>query len=269
MQHIPSPYRAERGRGVHGCERLAFPAEVCYNGCKKNVRRDVVLIAITNASLPSKKRILTVCVKLFLEQGYKKTTVAQIVQQASVSNSIFQNIFRAKDGVLTELVAFMFSNQFAMARNTAGAQLPPAYVYAVETAIQMTLTELNENLREIYIEAYTQKEASDYIFRETAKELYQIFGSYQPELTAQDFFFMELGSAGIMRAYMAHPCDEELTLEKKLQMFLTMSLRSYHVPEDEIQKIIAFIGGMDIRTVSERVMHELFKALAMRFEFTL
>ena len=173
------------------------------------------------------------------------------------------------DGVLAELVEFMFSNQFATARSMAGAQLPPAYVYAVETAIQMTLTELNENLREIYIEAYTQKEASDYIFRETAKELYQIFGSYQPELTAQDFFFMELGSAGIMRAYMAHPCDEELTLEKKLQMFLTMSLRSYHVPEDEIQKIIAFIGGMDIRTVSERVMHELFKALAMRFEFTL
>ena len=83
----------------------------------------------------------------------------------------FQNIFRAKDGVLTELVEFMFSNQFAMARSTAGAQLPPVYVYAVETAIQMTLTELNENLREIYIEAYTQKEASDYIFRETAKEL--------------------------------------------------------------------------------------------------
>ena len=54
------------------------------------------------------------------------------------------------------------------------------YVYAVETAIQMTLTELNENLREIYIEAYTQKEASDYIFPETAKELYQIFGPYQP-----------------------------------------------------------------------------------------
>ena len=223
----------------------------------------------TNASRPSKKRILTVCVKLFLEQGYKKTTVAQIVQQASVSNSIFQNIFRAKDGVLTELAQSMFSNQFAMARSTAGTQLPPIYVYAVETAIQMTLTELNENLREIYIEAYTQKEASDYIFRETAKELYQIFGPYQPELTEQDFYFMEIGSAGIMRGFMAHPCDGELTLEKKLRTFLTMSLRSYHVPEDEIKKAVDFIGGMDIRAVSERVMHELFKALAMRFEFTL
>ena len=200
-------------------------------------RREAILIASTNASRPSKKRILTVCVKLFLEQGYKKTTVAQIVQQASVSNSIFQNIFR--------------------------------YVYAVETAIQMTLTELNENLREIYIEAYTQKEASDYIFRETAKELYQIFSPYQPELTEQDFYFMEIGSAGIMRGFMAHPCDEALTLEKKLRTFLTMSLRSYHVPEDEIKKAVDFIGGMDIRAVSERVMHELFKALAMRFEFTL
>ena len=232
-------------------------------------RREAILIAITSASLPAKKRILTVCVKLFLEQGYKKTTVAQIVRQASVSNSIFQNIFRAKDGVLTELAQFMLSNQFAMARSTAGAQLPPVYVYAVETAIQMTLTELNENLREIYIEAYTQKEASDYIFHETARELYQIFGPYQPELTAQDFYFMEIGSAGIMRAYMAQPCGGELTLEKKLRMFLTMSLRAYHVPEDEIQKTVDFIAGMDIRAVSERVMHELFKALAMRFEFTL
>ena len=57
-------------------------------------------MALTNASLPAKRRILAVCVKLFLEQGYKKTTVAQIVQGAGVSNSSFQNIFRAKDGVL-------------------------------------------------------------------------------------------------------------------------------------------------------------------------
>ena len=110
-------------------------------------------MAITSASLPAKKRILTVCVRLFLEKGYKRSTLAEIIEKADVSYSTFQNIFRAKDGVLTELVEFMFSNQFAMARDEAGAKLPPVYVYAVETAIQMTLTELNENLREIYIEA--------------------------------------------------------------------------------------------------------------------
>ena len=173
---------------------------------------------MTSVSLPSKKRILTVCVRLFLEQGYKKTTVSEIVHKAEVSNSSFQNIFRAKDGVLTELVAFMFENQFAMARSTAGRQLPPVCVYAVETAIQMTLTELNENLREIYLEAYTQKEASEYILRETAKELFGIFGPYQPELT----------------------------LEKKLRLFLMMNLRAYHVPEAEIAQAVAFIEGLNM-----------------------
>ena len=226
-------------------------------------------MAITSASLPAKKRILTVCVRLFLEKGYKRSTLAEIIKKADVSYSTFQNIFRAKDGVLTELVEFMFSNQFAMARDEAGAKLPPVYVYAVETAIQLTLTELNENLREIYIEAYTEKEASEYILRETAKELHGIFGSYLPDATERDFYNMEIGSASIMRGYMAHPCDEELTLEKKLRLFLTMSLRAYNVPKEETEQAIRFVEGLDIRTISERVMQELFKALAMHFEFSL
>ena len=207
--------------------------------------------------------------RLFLEKGYKKTTLAEIIEKADVSYSTFQNIFRAKDGVLTELAQFMFSNQFAMARDAAGAALPPVYVYAVETALQLTLTERNENLREIYIESYTQSEVSDYIFRETAKELYNIFGAYQPELTERDFYDMEIGSASIMRGYMTHPCDKELTLEKKLRLFLTMTLRAYNVPEEETERVLAFVAGLDIRGIAERVMQELFKMLAMHYEFSL
>ena len=226
-------------------------------------------IAITSTSLPAKKRILTVCVRLFLEKGYRGTTVAEIIREAEVSASTFQNIFRAKDGVLTELVEFMFSNQFAAARSAAEAELPPICVYAIETAIQLTLTELNENLREIYIEAYTQKASSEYIFRETAKELRQIFGPYQPELTLRDFYDMEIGSASIMRGYMAQPCDEELTLEKKLRLFLSMSLRAYRVPDGEIEQAIRFVEGLDIRSIAERAIHKLFTALAMHFDFSL
>lgn len=223
----------------------------------------------TRLSEQTKKRILQVCVKLFLEQGYRKTTMAEIIEQAGVSSSSFQNIFRAKDGVLTELVQFMFENQFAMARSAASVKLPPVYVYAVETAIQMTLTELNENLREIYLEAYTQREACEYIQKETAKELYRIFGPYQPELTERDFYKMEIGSSGIMRGYMAHPCEEEFTLEEKLRLFFLMSLRAYHVPEEEIHQVIGFVARLDIRKVSEQVMQKLFQALAMHYEFSL
>ena len=220
-------------------------------------------------SSETKRKILTVCVRLFLEQGYKNTSVSQIVDEAGVARGSYLNLFPTKDKILLDLTETMFGGQFGMARSIADTKLPPVYAYALETAIQLTLTELNENLREIYIEAYTQKEASEFIFRETAKELYQIFGPYQPELTASDFYDMEIGSASIMRGYMAHPCDEELTLEKKLRLFLTMSLRAYNVPKEEVEQVIRFVEGLDIRAIAEQVMQKLFKALAMRYEFSL
>ena len=232
-------------------------------------RREAILIASTNASRPSKKRILTVCVKLFLEQGYKKTTVAQIVQQASVSNSIFQNIFRAKDGVLTELIGMMFSRQFGAVRPLAANAPSPVYLYAVETALQLAVTELSENLRDIYLEAYSHTEASEYIYQHTSSELYRIFGPYLPSYTESDFYELEIGSAGIMRGYMSRPCDKYFTLEKKLARFLSMSLNAYAVPAAEQKQVLDFIAKLDIRAIAVQVMQELFKALAMRFSFPL
>ena len=226
-------------------------------------------IALTSVSLPAKKRILTVCVKLFLEQGYKKTTVAEIVQKAEVSNSSFQNIFRAKDGVLTELVEFMFSNQFGMARGITGDALPPVYVYAVETAIQLTLTELNERLREIYLEAYTLPDTAEYIHLHTTAELKQIFGESFPDYADSDFYEMEIGTAGLMRGYMARKCDIHFPLDRKLRRFLTAAMRVYRVPEEQQRQVLAFIQSLDIRRIAAEVMEKLFAVLEIKFDFKL
>ena len=225
-------------------------------------------MAVRSDGIQTEKRILQACVRLFLENGYHQTTMLQILKEAQVSSSSFQNLFHSKDGVLLELVKFMFENQFGIARNVTGAALPPVYVYAAETALQITLTELNENLREIYLEAYTQERLLNYIQQSTAKELHRIFGPYQPELTEQDFYQLEFGSAGLMRGYMANPCTEDFSLEKKLNSFVTMALRGYKVPEEELQQVLAFISGLDMRSIAQNVMEELFRQLAMRYEFS-
>ena len=226
-------------------------------------------MAVRSDGLQTKKRILQACVRLFLENGYHQTTMLQILREAKVSSSSFQNLFHSKDGVLMELVEFMFENQFGIARNVAGEAFPPVYVYAAETALQITLTELNENLRQIYLEAYTQEHLLDYIQRATAKELYRIFGPYQPELTEQDFYELDFGTAGLMRGYMANPCTADFTLERKLNKFVTLALRGYKVPEEELQKVLVFLAGLDMRGIAQKVMEELFRRLAMRYEFSL
>lgn len=226
-------------------------------------------MVVRSDGIQTQKRILRACVRLFLENGYQRTTMAQILREAQVSSSSFQNLFHSKDGVLLELVKFMFENQFGIARSVAGAALPPVYVYAAETALQITLTELNENLRQIYLEAYTQEHLLDYIQRATAKELHRIFGPYQPELTEEDFYILELGSSGLMRGYMAAPCQGGLTLERKISAFLSLSLRGFCVPEEETRQALDFVAGLNVRAISQSVMEELFQKLAMRYDFSL
>lgn len=227
------------------------------------------LLTLRKDTLETKKRILSVCVRLFLEQGYHNTTINQIITEAKVSASSFQNIFRTKDGVLYELIEFMFNGQFGAARNIIGLELPPVYTYAAETAIQLVLTELNENLRDIYLEVYSLPSTSEYIHQHTAVELHKIFGMYFPNYSESDFYEMEIGSAGIMRGYMAKKCDIHFSLEKKLSGFLTLSMRAYKVPEKEQQNVLAYIKNTDIRAIADNVMQKLFAALEMKFDFTL
>ena len=70
-------------------------------------------MALRRDSLETKNRILSVCVRLFIEQGYYQTTIGQILKEAEVSASSFQYIFHTKDGVLKELLEFMFSGDDA------------------------------------------------------------------------------------------------------------------------------------------------------------
>ena len=217
----------------------------------------------------SKRRILSVCVKLFIEKGFKKTTNAEILELADVTSSTFYNIFKTKDGVLLELTEFMFENQFSIAEKLVGEGTSPIMVYAAETALQLTLTELNENLREIYVEAYSQPHIAEYIYQNTTNQLYRIFNSYMPNCSLSDFYELEIGSAGIMRGYMSRPCDKYFTIEKKLERFIRMSLSAYNVPKEEQDKAVAYVLESDIISTANAVMKMLFEALSMKFDFTL
>lgn len=217
----------------------------------------------------TRKKILSVCVRLFLQQGYKETTVTQIVREAGITRGSYQNQFPTKDAVLMELVKTMFSSQFDMARSIAGDDLPPVYTYAVETSIQLALTELNENLRELYIESYTHPDTAEYIYLQTTSELKNIFAPYLPDHSESDFYDMEIGTSGLMRSYMAKRCDIHFPLQRKLECFLTAAMRVYRVPEEDQEKVLAFIAVLDIEAVASEIVQKVFAMLEMKFDFKL
>lgn len=211
--------------------------------------------------------ILSACVRLFIEKGYNNTTVAEILRDANVSSSTFQNIFRSKDGVLEDLVKFMFKNQFHIAKQNVKDDISPVFMYSLEVALQLTLTELNENLRDVYVEAYTYPKTLEYICQQMSTEFCEIFKNYLPEFNESDFYETEIGMSGAMRNYIAKSCDKYFTLERKTEKYLKMFMKVYNVPEDERKKVLEYIAKTDIIRVANEVMQELFNALAMEFNF--
>lgn len=226
-------------------------------------------MALRKTSLEIKKKILSVCVRLFIEQGYNDTPISQIIKESGVSASTFQNIFHTKDAVMNELVEFMYKSQFKAANEITNNVPSPVYIYTTETAIQLAITESNENLREIYLEAYSHNDSLEYIHQSTAVENYKIFKNYFPNYTQSDFYAMDIGTCGIIYGYMQKQCNIHFTFQQKVEQFISLALRCYKIPEDEIQKIIAYVNSIDIVALADGVMQRLFSELEMKFNFKL
>ena len=217
------------------------------------------------SGLLTQQKMLRAAVKLFLEKGYEGTTTAEIARAAGMTPSSFFRAFPSKEALLLELDKRMFSGQFALAEQHSAAQ-DPVLLYAVETAIQLHIAELTEPLRELYVTAYTLPSTSAYLYRSTAKRLKGIFGDYLPDAEAKDFYEMEIASAGMMRSFMAVPCDVYFTVERKIARFLECALKLYNVPVERRREVTATVLQLDLHAMAAGIIRTTVQQAEKGFE---
>ena len=202
-------------------------------------------------------KMLRVAIQLFLKNGYEKTTTASIAKGAGMAPSSFFAAFENKEALLLIMVKSMFSRQFDNVGRIEGVSEDPLLLYAMETALQLCIAEQSKPLRELYVMAYSLPTTSEYIYESMAKRLQGIFCRYMPEAKQKDFYEMDIATAGIMRAYMAKPCDMYFTIEDKLRRFLQSSLTLYCVPQEERSRITDAVLKMDLRPNAERLIQRM------------
>lgn len=204
-----------------------------------------------------RNKLLHVAVKRFLKYGYEKTTTASITKEAGMTPSLFFAAFKTKEELLLTLVKVMFGSQFDNAGQFGGASDDPVLLYSIETSLQMYITELSEPLRELYVMAYSLPTTSEYIYSTMSGRLQEIFGKYLPDAKAKDFYEMDIASAGVMRAYMAKPCDLYFTIENKITRFLQSSLTIYSVPKEVQAQVTDAVLKMDLRSYAKQVIQKI------------
>ena len=143
------------------------------------------------------------------------------------------------------------------------------FVYAFETSVQLTIVELNEIIRDLYLQSYAAEQSLEYIRRNTAKQLQLAFQQYNPGFTEDDFYQVDIGTSGIMLGYMLRPCSDDFTLSQKIGRYLEMSLGALNVPVEERAAVIASVQQQDLRAIAKGVIARLFEALADTFDFEL
>ena len=92
------------------------------------------------------------------------------------------------------------------------------------------------------------------------------FSAYLPGCAECDFYEMELGTAGMMRGYMARRCDPYFTLERKIRRYLSMSLSALQVPAQEREQVIAFVAEIDMLAEARKVVDAVLASLSVQFD---
>ncbi len=202
--------------------------------------------------------ILHAAALLFLKNGYTDTTLKNIAANAEVNIGSLMNIFKAKEEILCELVKHVFDSQFKVTESMLnGVTDDKILFYAAETTLQLYITEIDENLRDVYMAAYSLPKAYEIIQHSITEKLEIIFGEHLPHLQTSDFFKLEIASGGVMRGFMAIPCNMWFTMEQKIASFIEATFLIYRVSDEKIAEAIKFVSQFDYPTIA----HETVKTM--------
>ncbi|MCD7722599.1 MAG: TetR/AcrR family transcriptional regulator [Clostridiales bacterium] len=215
----------------------------------------------------NKQIIINAAAESFLENGFTNTTVRQLTTKLGISAGAFTGHFATKEDVLYELVCLVLEQQFAVSEKLiAGRTDDKILLYAAETVLQLYIVELNDNLRDVYYNAYSLPKTSALIQQTVTEKVEAIFKEQLPQLESKDFYLLEIATGGIMRGFMIVPCNIWFTMDMKVEAFLKNTLRLYYVPDEKIEEAIAFVKTIDFTETAKETVGGIFRYLKKQRE---
>lgn len=185
-----------------------------------------------------KDRVLHSARELFIKQGYKKTTIRQIVDKSGVLIGSIYYFFENKEDIFKSIIIDIFDLGDKYAAEKLVYDANPVYRYAVTCVLELIAVDLDERICELYYEAYSSNIILDSLVKHAAKRSQEIFEPYNPNYAYEDYYRQTLAIKGVMRNFFAgNLMGSNITLEEKTNSFLDISLNAFNVPSQEIVEI--------------------------------
>ncbi len=215
----------------------------------------------------NRQKILIATIECFLENGYTNTTIKQVTTKLGISTGAFTGQFRTKEDVLCELVSLDQAAKCGTTESILQDKIEDKILFfTTEEVLQLYMAETYENIRDIYKNAYSLPKTSALIQQIDTPVVENIFKEYLPEAETKDFYMLEMAGSGILRSFMAHPCEGWLTMEVKVEAFLRSTFRLYCVPEEKVEEAIAYAKAIDFQQAAEQTIEKMLHQLELSKE---
>ncbi len=196
--------------------------------------------------------IINAALQSFLKNGYTNTTIKQITTELGISAGALTGHFKTKEDILYELVSMVSEQQFGVSNELVeGKTDDKILLYAVEEALQLYIVDMNENILDIYNNAYSHPKTAALIQQKDTELVAEIFKEQLPHYETKDFYMLAIASGGIMRGFMISPSNIWFTIEMKVEAYLRNMLRIYYVPDEKIYEAVALVKTIDFRQVAK------------------
>ena len=203
----------------------------------------------------TKLEIITEATKQFLEKGYTNTSANAVAKALDMSQGNLTFHYPTKEHLLAILVDMLCDFQWKRMEQEAIDGVSSVLAICLELTVMASACESDETIKDFFLSAYSSPLSLDIIRKNDAKRAKEVFGSYRPDWTDEQFAEAEILVSGIEYATLMTAGDP-VPLETRIAGALNNILGIYGVPEEIRQIKLQKVFAMDYITLGKRVLDE-------------
>lgn len=213
-------------------------------------------MAHINAQRPNTRlQIIQLAAKLYIENGYSKTTNKEIANLLDISPGNITFYFPTKDHLLSVLVDELCDFQGLLMEQVAQEGKSSLLAYCLELSSMVAACEDCEVTRDFFVSAYSQELTLKKIRENDTQKTKEVFGEFCPDWDEEMWKATENIVSGIEFATLMTR-EEDIPLSVQIERTLNTIMTIYNVPASlrkiKLEKVLA----IDQHALGQRILVE-------------
>lgn len=206
-------------------------------------------------------QILRSASRLFVKQGFSKTTHRQIAAESGIGLGTITYHYKVKEDMLRVLIEELMDYHLDVITEAEEKSSDNLFSYVLEIAAQIALCETDDKAYDLYYSAYNHPHTFDYIKEWAAKKNYHLLKDILPDMDEDDFRKLENITSGIELAAFTSPTNRYFSLNDKITLFADSMLKIYGVDEAERKSAIEKVIALDCVGIAKELWGRFVKRL--------